>query len=42
LLELRDQLLRQMNGLAKEPPRKWPVQPATWAIRTDNFDRDSP
>jgi len=29
-----------MNGLAKNPPRKWPVQPPHGRFGTDNFDRD--
>jgi RNA polymerase-binding transcription factor DksA len=41
LLELRDQLLRQMNGLAKESAQELPGYSLHMADSgTDNFDRD--
>ncbi len=41
LLELRDQLLRQMNGLAKESAQEMPGYSLHMADSgTDNFDRD--
>jgi hypothetical protein len=41
LLELREQLLRQMNGLAKESAQELPGYSLHMADSgTDNFDRD--
>ena len=41
LLELRDQLIRQMNGLAKESAQEMPGYSLHMADSgTDNFDRD--